>query len=113
MREQAIDYMLRNTGMAESTAVSEVERYIVLPGQACAYKVGELELLRLREGARARLGDRFDLRAFHRVVLGNGALPLTILEGLIEDWVRSEERGAAPGATATGRSAARSSGGLP
>ena len=90
-REQGIDYLLRNTGLSDSTAVAEVERYIVLPGQACAYKVGELEIRRLREHARERLGDRFDLRAFHRVVLGNGALPLTILDGLVEDWVRSQE----------------------
>jgi uncharacterized protein (DUF885 family) len=91
-REQGIDYLLRNTGLPDSTAVAEVERYIVLPGQACAYKVGELEIRRLREHARERLGDHFDLRAFHRVVLGHGALPLTILDGLVEDWVRSQER---------------------
>ena len=108
-REQGIEYLARNTGLPDSEVVSEVERYIVLPGQACAYKVGELKLLELRERARARLGNRFDLRRFHHVVLGNGALPLTILERLVEDWVRSEELAAAPGATATGRAA----GGLP
>ena len=90
-REQAIDYMVRTTGMPESKVVSEVERYIVLPGQACAYKVGELEILALRQRAMDRLGPRFDLKRFHHVVLCNGAVPLTVLERLVEDWIRSEE----------------------
>ncbi|HEY6866273.1 MAG TPA: DUF885 domain-containing protein [Candidatus Eisenbacteria bacterium] len=100
-RAQAIDYMVQTTGVPESKVVSEVERYVVMPGQACAYKVGELELLKLRRQAMERLGPRFDLRRFHHVVLANGALPLTILERLVEDWIRSEERsGGAPRATA-------------
>jgi len=90
-REQAIEYMIRNTGVPEAKIVSEVERYIVMPGQACAYKVGELELLALRQHAIERLGPRFDLKRFHHVVLTNGALPLTILKRLVEDWIRSEE----------------------
>lgn len=90
-REQAIEYMLRNTGVPEPKIVSEVERYIVMPGQACAYKVGELEILALRQRAMDRLGARFDLKRFHHVVLTNGAVPLTILERLVEDWIRSEE----------------------
>jgi uncharacterized protein (DUF885 family) len=90
-REQAIEYMLRNTGVPESKIVSEVERYIVMPGQACAYKVGELEILALRQRAMDRLGARFDLKRFHHVVLTNGAVPLTILERLVEDWIRSGE----------------------
>jgi uncharacterized protein (DUF885 family) len=90
-REQAIEYMIGNTGVPEGKVVSEIERYIVMPGQACAYKVGELELLALRQRAMDRLGLRFDLRRFHHVVLTNGALPLTILERLVEDWIRSEE----------------------
>lgn len=91
-RAQAIDYMMKTTGMPASEVIPEVERYIVMPGQACAYKVGELELIDLRRRAMARLGDRFDLRAFHHVVLGNGAVPLTILDRLVEDWIASEER---------------------
>ena len=90
-REQAIDYMVRTTGLPESKLVSEVERYIVMPGQACAYKVGELEILALRQRAMDRLGPRFDLKRFHHVVLCNGAVPLTVLERLVEDWIRSEE----------------------
>src|SRR4029450_2121952 len=84
-REQAIDYMLANTGMPETDVVAEVERYVVSPGQACAYKIGQLTILDLRARARARLGSRFDLRAFHDVVLGSGALPLELLERVVDD----------------------------
>jgi uncharacterized protein (DUF885 family) len=91
-REEAIAYMLHNTGMAESDVVAEVERYIVMPGQACSYKVGMLALLEQREKAREALGERFDLRAFHDVVLRNGALPLFILERVVDDWVASQQK---------------------
>jgi uncharacterized protein (DUF885 family) len=86
-REQAIEYMLANTGMPEGDIISEIERYIVMPGQACAYKIGQLEILRLREHARERLGDAFDLREFHEVVLGNGSLPLTLLGRVVDEWI--------------------------
>ncbi len=86
-REQAIDYMLANTGMTESDVIAEIERYFVLPGQACAYKVGMMKILDLREKAQRELGDEFDLRQFHNVVLTNGAVPLTILEELIDEWI--------------------------
>ncbi len=86
-REQAIDYMLQNTGMPETDVVAEVERYIVLPGQACAYKVGQLKLLELRERARAAQRERFDLRAFHDLVLANGSLPLVLLEETVDAWL--------------------------
>jgi uncharacterized protein (DUF885 family) len=85
-REQAIDYMVENTGMPEGEVVPEVERYIVNPGQACAYKIGQLKILEVRESARARLGERFDLREFHDVVLGNAHLPLEILERIVQEW---------------------------
>ena len=88
-REEAIEYMLANTGMAESDVVSEVERYIVLPGQATAYKVGMMKILELREKAMNELGDRFDLRDFHDVVLKNGAVPLDILERIVDDYIAS------------------------
>ena len=87
-REQAIDYMLANTGMPGTDIISEVERYIVLPGQACAYMIGKMEILRLREEAREALGGAFDIRAFHRVVLENGALPLVLLRRVVEEWTR-------------------------
>ncbi len=86
-REAAIDYMLRHTGMPESDVVPEVERYIVDPGQACAYKIGQLEILRLRERARVALGSSFDLREFHDVVLGGGSLPMELLERVVKEWV--------------------------
>jgi uncharacterized protein (DUF885 family) len=93
-RQEAIDYMLANTGMPEGDVVAEIERYIVNPGQACAYKVGQLEILALRREAEERLGDAFDLAAFHDVVLTHGAVPLSILRQLVESWI--EERGGKP-----------------
>ena len=89
-REQAIEYMVNATGMGEEKVTSEVERYMALPGQACAYKVGQLKILALRDEARAALGDKFDLKDFHTVVLENGAVPLTVLERLVGEWI---ERG--------------------
>jgi uncharacterized protein (DUF885 family) len=93
-REQAIAYMKANTGMSENDVTREVERYIVLPGQACAYKVGELEIMALRQRAMDRLGPRFDIRRFHDVVLTNGALPLGLLEQVVDEWIASEAQGA-------------------
>jgi uncharacterized protein (DUF885 family) len=86
-REQAIDYLAANTGMAPTEVVAEVERYIVMPGQALAYTTGQLEILDLRERARRELGSRFDLRAFHDLVLGSGALPLTLLSRNVDAWI--------------------------
>jgi uncharacterized protein (DUF885 family) len=86
-REQAIDYMVSTTGMAEGDVTSEVERYMALPGQACAYKVGELKILELREKAKAALGPKFNLKDFHAVVLENGGVPLTVLEQLVNEWI--------------------------
>ncbi len=86
-REEAIDYMLVNTGMAESDVISEIERYIVSPGQATAYKVGMMKILELRQKSMDALGDKFDLRAFHDVVLKNGAVPLDILEQIVDEYI--------------------------
>jgi len=86
-REQAIEYMSANTGMAESDVISEIERYIVMPGQACAYKVGMMKILELRAKAKQALGDQFDIRDFHDVVLKNGAVPLDILEIFIDNYI--------------------------
>ena len=88
-RAHAIDYMLANTGKPRSEVVAEIERYIVNPGQACAYKAGQLVMLEIRKRAREQLGERFDLREFHDVVLGGGALPLTLLERRVDRWIRS------------------------
>jgi uncharacterized protein (DUF885 family) len=86
-REESIRYMMDNTGMAESDVTSEVERYFVMPGQALAYKAGMLKILALREDAKKELGGKFDIKQFHNEVLTHGALPLTVLEGVIKDWV--------------------------
>ncbi|MFM5924201.1 MAG: DUF885 domain-containing protein [Novosphingobium sp.] len=86
-REQAIDFMLANSGMGKSDATAEVERYIVWPGQALGYKIGALTIQRLRAKATDALGAKFDIRAFHDQVLGSGALPLPILEAKIDRWI--------------------------
>jgi uncharacterized protein (DUF885 family) len=86
-RQRAIDYMLANTSMAARDVEVEIDRYIALPGQACAYKTGELELQALRQHATSTLGAKFDVRAFHAEVLDTGALPLAVLRSKIERWV--------------------------
>jgi uncharacterized protein (DUF885 family) len=86
-RAQAIDYFKANAAKTEHDITVEVDRYIVWPGQALAYKIGELKLKELRAYATTQLGERFDVRAFHDQVLGAGALPLDILEGRIQAWV--------------------------
>jgi uncharacterized protein (DUF885 family) len=91
-REQAMRYMLENSSLAEGDVASEVDRYIAWPGQALAYKLGQIAIRRLRTGAEAALGDRFDPRAFHEQVLGTGALPMPVLERKINDWVASNGR---------------------
>ena len=88
-REQAIDYMREKTGMSETDVVAEIERYLVMPGQALAYKVGMNTILRLREEAKATLDERFDLKAFHDLVLQGCDLPLTLLESRVHQWVSS------------------------
>jgi len=86
-REQAIDYMLANSGMGRTDATAEVERYIAIPSQALAYKVGALTIQRLKAKAQRELGPKFDPRAFHAQVLMTGALPLEVLERKIDDWI--------------------------
>ena len=90
-RERMIDYMLANNPMTTEDATKEVERYIDNPGQALSYKIGMLKILELRERARAELGDRFDIRDFHDVVLKNGAVPLPILEELVSDYIAKKK----------------------
>ena len=89
-RDQAIKYMLDNSAMGRTDATSEVERYIAIPGQALAYKLGQLKILELRARAEQALGTRFDIRAFHEQVLGTGALPLVVLERKIDGWIASQ-----------------------
>lgn len=86
-REQAIDFMLANSGMTRTEVVAEVERYIAIPSQALAYKVGALKIQELRQRAEQRLGDDFDIKAFHAQVLNTGGLPLPVLEAKIDRWI--------------------------
>ena len=86
-REEAIEYMLNNTGMAESDVVAEIERYFIMPGQATAYKVGMTKILELRALAESELGDRFDIREFHDVLLTGGSMPFDVLEQRIKNWI--------------------------
>jgi len=90
-REEAIDYMRANTGMAESDVIAEIERYFVLPGQATSYKVGMMRIMELRELAETELGGNFDIRDFHDVVLTNGSLPLDMLEVLVLRYIEAEK----------------------
>jgi uncharacterized protein (DUF885 family) len=86
-RERAIEYMLANSDMGKTDATAEVERYIAIPSQALAYKIGALTILRLKAKAKTALGDRFDVREFHNQILNTGALPLSVLEKKIDDWI--------------------------
>ena len=92
-REQAIDYMVRYTGQERGSVVTEIERYLVWPGQATAYKIGMLKILELRDKARRALGDDFDIRAFHRAVLENGDVPLFLLERQIDLYIEGAKAG--------------------
>ena len=89
-REEAMDYMKRITGMSDTEVRSEIERYIVWPGQATSYKVGMLKILELREMAQQKLGEDFDIKKFHSIVLDNGIPPLFVLEDLVNEWVANE-----------------------
>ncbi len=91
-REQAIAFMRENTGLSDLNIESEIDRYIAWPGQATAYKVGQLQILKLRAMAQEQLGSKFDVRAFHDELLSDGALPLDLLENKMERWVTSIPR---------------------
>ena len=86
-RQEAIDFMLANTGLTRKNVIAEVDRYITYPGQATAYKHGELKIRELRRRAEGALGDRFDLRAFHVELLTGGSLPLQVLDNRIQRWI--------------------------
>lgn len=90
-RQEGIDFYVENTPAGEAECVKMVERHIVMPSQATAYKIGQLKILELRNKSRETLGEQFDIRAFHEVVLTNGQVPLNILEELVNEWVESEK----------------------
>jgi uncharacterized protein (DUF885 family) len=89
-RDQSIDYMLANSSMSRTDATAEVERYIAIPGQALAYKIGQLTISRLRAKAQRQLGPKFDIKGFHREVLMTGALPMAVLEAKIDRWITAK-----------------------
>ena len=91
-RQQAIDFFLENAGKSEHDIVVEVDRYIVWPGQALAYKLGELKIKELRAYATKELGSKFDVRLFHDEVLRNGAVPLSVLDTYIREWVAAQKK---------------------
>ncbi len=90
-REQAIAFLIAHTTLSETEAAEEVDRYVVLPGQALGYKIGEREILDLRERAKAALGNRFDIKRFHDAILNDGGMPLAILDAKIERWIEAEK----------------------
>lgn len=90
-RDQAIDFMLDNSGMTRTEVVAEVDRYIAIPSQALGYKIGALKIQELRERASEALGDKFDIRAFHAQVLNTGGLPLAVLEQKIDRWIEAQK----------------------
>ncbi|GMG86831.1 DUF885 domain-containing protein [Biformimicrobium ophioploci] len=92
-RQQAIDYLAKSTPNPQGDVVKAIERYIVMPSQATAYKIGMLKIVELREKAKAELGDKFDIRGFHQVVLANGPVPMNILEELVDEWIASVKAG--------------------
>ncbi|HTS69392.1 MAG TPA: DUF885 domain-containing protein [Terriglobia bacterium] len=98
-REQMVDFFRQHTAMDEPNIASEVDRYIAWPGQALAYKLGQMKIIELRERARQQLGSRFDLRAFHDALLADGPLPLDVLEQNMDRWIAAQASGTPPGRT--------------
>ena len=90
-REEAIEYMLSNSPVSDADVVAEVERYIAIPSQALSYKIGQLKIRELRTRAEAALGDDFDVREFHNLVLVSGALPLFVLEAEVDRWIARQK----------------------
>ena len=89
-REQAIQYSLDNEAESEASIISEIERYMAMPGQALSYKVGQLKIRSLRTMAEEKLGDKFDIKKFHNIVLEDGCVPLKILEDKVVAWVEGK-----------------------
>jgi len=90
-REQVLEYIDANSATSEARRVAETERYIAIPGQALAYKIGQLKISELRERAERELGPRFDVRKFHTAILVDGALPLDVLEAKVDRWIVAQK----------------------
>jgi uncharacterized protein (DUF885 family) len=92
-RAQAVRYFEDNSALAEQNIDTEVDRYIAWPGQALSYMIGEMDIQRLRKKAQDRLGSRFDVKAFHAAVLEHGALPLAVLDQVVDRWIQDSRTG--------------------
>ena len=91
-KDQAIDYYSRHCGITTEEATVDIDRYIVFPGQAWSYTIGMHKIIELREKARTVLGNEFKMKEFHNIVIKNGAVPLKVLEGLVEEWIEKKMR---------------------
>jgi prolyl oligopeptidase len=91
-RQKAIDFFLDNAGKSELDIINEIDRYIVMPGQALAYKIGQMKFLNLKQKARTELGEEFNIRDFHDTVLNQGALPLNELDSIIEGYIQENKK---------------------
>ena len=92
-REQVLEYIDANSATSDARRIAETERYIAIPGQALAYKIGQLKISELRQRAERELGARFDVRKFHTAILADGALPLDVLEARIDRWIETQRGG--------------------
>jgi prolyl oligopeptidase len=88
-RDQAIEFFTANAAKTEQDIINEIDRYLIMPGQALAYKIGQLKILELKRKSRQQLGEEFDIKEFHHVVLGEGALPLNVLEERVDQYIES------------------------
>jgi uncharacterized protein (DUF885 family) len=86
-RQQAIDYLAQHTALTQKSVENQIDRYISWPGQALSYKMGEIKIRELRAKAETQLGAKFDIRSFHDTVIGQGSLPMAVLEDVIDDWI--------------------------
>ena len=92
-REKAIQYSLENEAESEASIIAEIERYMAIPGQALSYKIGQLKIRELRARAEKELGDDFDIKEFHNLVLRPGCVPLAVLEAMVEEWIGEVKKG--------------------
>ncbi len=90
-REQAIEFFKENAAKTEQDIINEIDRYLVMPGQALAYKIGQLKIMELKNRSKEILNDKFDIKEFHHVILGEGALPLDILEENIDEYIQNPQ----------------------
>jgi uncharacterized protein (DUF885 family) len=91
-RQEAIDYMLGISALSELEVSREIDRYITWPAQALAYKIGELKIKELRKNAEQALGEDFDIRGFHDTIVGNGSLPIAVLEDIVTEWIDNQQQ---------------------